>query len=128
MQNATARIQAGVRAVTVAPGTQAVAKVDKLRANFLRSLENNKWQNNTAAVTLQSWQSAMLNKGVPRITDGVNAAQSKVTNFATALLYYEGQLQSNIQQMPKITPQDSKNRMIAWFDGMSLFRYERAQA
>lgn len=126
MNNSLDRMRAGVNAVQEAPGTRAVAAMAKMRANWLRALDEGKWTRGVTAVTVQQWQQAMINKGIPRIADGVRGAQNKVTNFAQQLLAFETALQGRVRQMPNVTVADRRARMNAWFDGMQTFRRNQA--
>lgn len=118
MTNAADKIRAGVNRVTESPGIAAVQAQDKMRANWLASIDNGTWMGRMASMTLQQWQQGMINKGLPRIADGVRAAQGKVQAFATVALPVYQQLQSQIRQMPAVTPQDMEARVLAWMRGM----------
>lgn len=126
MNNAQERIRAGVNAVQEAPGVRAGNAIAKMRANWLRSVDDGRWLRAVSAVTVQQWQRAMIEKGLPRIADGVRGAQPKVTNFANQLLAFEATLQQQVRQMPSITVADRRARMVAWFDGMQRFTYNRS--
>lgn len=96
----------GVNSVQKAPGQAAAAQVDVWLSNLQASRE--KWVRNVSAVSLQSWQQAMLTKGVPRIAGGAQAAIPKMTAFMAQWLPYEqagrnalpprGTIQQNIQR------------------------------
>lgn len=96
----------GVNSVQKAPGQQAAAQVDVWLTNLQASRD--KWVRNVSAVSLQSWQQAMLTKGVPRIATGAQAAVPKMTAFMQQWLPYEqsgrnalpprGTIQQNIQR------------------------------
>lgn len=80
MAGASAKVQAGVAAVTVAPGQRAAAS----QALYLANVQANaqKWAKNTAAVPLSTWQTRMNTKGIPRMGTGATAAQG---DFATVM-------------------------------------------
>lgn len=96
----------GVQAVQKAPGAAAAAQADVWLQNLQASRE--KWIRNVSAVSLQSWQNAMITKGVPRIAGGATAAVPKMTAFMNQWLPYEaagrnalpprGNIQQNIQR------------------------------
>jgi hypothetical protein len=96
----------GVNSVKTPPGQQAAAQVAVWLSNLQASQD--KWVRNVSAVSLQQWQQAMINKGVPRIATGAQAAIPKVTQFMSQWLPYEaagrnslpprGTIQQNIQR------------------------------
>ena len=121
LKASTQYIQSGVQAVTKAPGQSAAAKSDKMRQNILAAIDSGTWAKNVAAVPLSDWQSAMINKGIPRISAGIDAANGKVAAFFTKLLPYQDNLKSQISSMPDLTLEDNINRMTTFVRGMSQF-------
>jgi len=111
LSNATATITAGVNAVTVAPGQAAAAKVTTWIAKVTAS--QNKWATNTAAVSLQSWQSSMTTVGIPRISTGAQAKQGKYLAFAQKFYPYLATGVAQVKAMPNVTLQDGINRAVA---------------
>ena len=103
---ATAKITAGVNAVTVAPGQAAAAQKAAYIANT--TAKAGVWATNTAAVSLTSWQQDTINKGIPRVATGAQAATSKMASVMTSLLPAiadakaslppRGNLQQNLQR------------------------------
>jgi hypothetical protein len=104
-------ITAGVNAVTVAPGASAAKAVTTWLARVQASAP--KWQKNVGAVTLQEWQTAMLDKGVPRIASGAQAAQGKYAAFATSFFPYLAQGVAKVKAMPKTDLSSSIARAVA---------------
>lgn len=106
MGGSAAKVQAGVQAVTVAPG-QAAARQ---KATYVQNVTAaaTRWARNTAAVPLADWQAAMVNKGVPRMGTGAAAAKTKFANILGKILDAErsivsslparGSTQANIQR------------------------------
>lgn len=111
LSNATSSITAGVNAVTQAPGQKAANAVQTWLARIQQSAQ--KWARNVGGVTLQEWQQAMLNVGIPRIAQGAQAKQGKYLAFATKFYPYLAQGQAQVQAMPKVTLQDGINRAVA---------------
>ena len=117
-------VRRGVERVSEAPGVKAAAKVDKLRERWLQAIESGKWQRRVASVSLEEWRRLMLQKGVPRIAQGVDEASQKMEKFFQALFEHQERLQREIENMPDLTLEDSIQRMVAWVRGMANFRYE----
>ena len=80
LAGAQARMQAGAQAVTTPPGQAAAAQVSTWLANVTASA--NLWQQKVSAVTTAQWQAAYIQKGLPRVATGAQAAQ---TSFAATL-------------------------------------------
>jgi len=115
----------GVSAVTEAPGAKAAQKADKMRTNLMAALDSGKWQRRVAAVSVEEWKGAMLDKGVNRVAAGVDAAAPKVKEFATQLLSFQAGLHSKVDAMPDLTLEDSISRATEWIRGMSKFEFKR---
>lgn len=122
LQAAAPDIQRGINRVDVSPTQKAAAKKDKMLANVTAAIQNGKWEAGLQRVTLADWKKAATEKGIPRISAGVQNAGPKVQQFASQLLAYQDNLQSQIEGMPDLTLQDSINRMTAWVQGMSQFK------
>lgn len=108
---ATQDTAAGIKRVTEAPGLKAAAKSQKWLAAVTAA--EPKFKRNVAAVSLQEWQKAALEVGVPRIASGVQAKGYKFGNFAREFFPYLDQGVQRVQQMPDITIEDSINRVAA---------------
>lgn len=114
----TAKIQAGAQAVTVAPGQAAARNAQAYLAGVQQSFD--KWKRNTAAVSLQDWQTAFVQKGVPRIAPGAQAAQAKMTAFMGQLLPY---VASGRGQLPaRGTFEQNVQRATQWMQYMHRFQ------
>ena len=115
----------GVQRVTEAPGIAAAAKADKMRANLVASLDNGKWQRRVAAVSLEEWKRAMIDKGVNRVAAGIDASEAKTRQFAEQLLSHQAGLMAKIEQMPDLTLEDGIARSTAMIRGMAEFEFSR---
>lgn len=121
LSSKTAKIQANVQAVTVAPGQAAARQQAAYVAGVTANAD--KWKRNVGSVTLADWQNAMVTKGIPRISQGASAAQGKFEAFMTQLLPYveagkgrlpaRGDVNANIQ------------RAVAWMNYMHQFSARR---
>ena len=112
----------GIKGVTEAPGLKAVKKKDKMKANFLKSLDDGKYERNTAAVSLQDWQAAAETKGAPRYSSGVEAARNDIIAFQEEFQPFVDGVKRELDAMPDATPEQRKAKMLANFEKMSKFR------
>lgn len=114
------KMTAGANGVTVAPGQLAARQKNVWQQNTVNAAD--KWAKNTSAVTLQDWQAAFVQKGVPRVASGATAAQPKMENFMTQLLPYQQQALSTLPA--RGTYEQNKNRAMSWMDKMHAFNYK----
>jgi hypothetical protein len=121
LKGAIEDVRAGVGRITVAPTLQAANKQEKMLAELTRAVQSGKWAARLKAVTLEDWRSKMIDKGIPRIAPGIDAATAKVTAFATDLIAYENNLLTTVERMPDLTIEDSVARASTWIREMSKF-------
>jgi hypothetical protein len=121
MQNSGDAWKQGVQAVTVAPGQAAARKADLWLARLNAS--KGKWQANVASVSLQEWQTAMIDKGQQRIGTGATAAQSKFADFMAFLLPNIDRIKGTLPE--RGTYEQNKQRMMAFSDGMHGLVYKK---
>lgn len=112
----------GVNQTTVAPSQLAIAKQDKMVANFVASVNSGKWANNLGKHTLQQWKTDMITKGIPRIASGAAASKGKFATFMSSLLPYIEAGQATIEQMPNNTFEQSVQRAVAWMNYMHGYK------
>lgn len=125
LQQATQTIKDGVTAVTKSPMEAAAAQKAAYVAGVQRAADSGKWEAGLRSVSTQSWKDAMINKGVPRISSGVEGAVTKVQSFFAQLLPYTAQVSATIRAMPKGTIEDSVARAAAAIRMMSNFTYAK---
>ena len=122
LKGAIEDVRSGVQRVTEAPGPKAAAKKDKWVARLTASETQDKWARRVGAVTLESWKSDMLEKGVNRISGGIDRAHDKVVDFASKLIDHQNRGLTTIEKMPDLTLEDSVNRASAWIRHMATFK------
>ncbi len=115
-------VQRGIQRVDSSPTEAAAAKKDKMLANVTAAITSGKWESGLRRVSLGDWKKATIEKGIPRISQGVNGAAAKVADFASQLLPYQDSLKSQISSMPDLTLEDNINRMTTFVRGMSKFK------
>lgn len=99
----------GIKAVQIAPSQLAVAQQQAYVSGVAANVQ--KWANNLSQVTLAQWQAAAINKGAPRLGQGVANAQAKITAFWQAWYPVLQNAQGQVRSMPKATFADRMNRM-----------------
>jgi hypothetical protein len=120
MQQASQKATAGAQRVQVSPGQKAAEQAQKYINRVNESLP--KWQRKVAAVTLAAWQSAYIQKGVPRIATGAQAAQAEYQAALTPLFQFMSNLWQQVDAMPTTTEADRENKMLAWIRGMRQYQ------
>lgn len=122
LKGASQDIKNGVNAVTTSPGALAVKKQDKLRQNFIDAVDSGKWARRTGSLDLNDWKDAVINKGLSRLSSGVDGAMSKVTSFLQDFLPFVYNQADKVNQMPDVTFDDSINRMVAMATAMHNYQ------
>lgn len=112
-------IRIGVNNVTESPMAKAAGQADKWLNELQKS--KSKWVSKMNAVSTEDWKRSMLDKGINRIADGLDASAGKVVAFAEKLLPFQDNLKSSVDKMPDVTLEDSIARATAWIRGMSKF-------
>lgn len=123
---ATERITSGVQAVQTAPGQKAAAAHQKWLTRVQESAD--KWRQRVGSVSLQDWQNAMVNVGIPRIAQGAQAKQGKMQAFMTDFLPYLQNGVSKVEQMPSVSLEDNINRAVAMIRHNAQFKRSGAGA
>lgn len=118
-------IRAGIERVTENPCEKAAAKEAKMLARLTESVQSGKWANNLRATTLADWKKKFLDKGVNRISAGIDAAASKTEQFYAQLFPHIETLQTQVKQMPDLTIDDSIARMNTFVRGMATFSFKK---
>jgi len=125
LKASTEDIKAGVNATSEAPSLKAVAKQDKMRENLLAAIDDGTWAARLGKYTLSQWKSDMINKGVGRISKGIDEAAPKVTAFFNALLPVAYAISDEVKGMPDMTLDDSVARAETAIRRMAEFRYKK---
>ena len=107
----------GVNAVTVAPGQAAAAQAGRWAANVAAAQQ--KWAANVSAVSLQSWQSSMIKKGIPRIQQGTAQAVATKGPQIDKLLANVQTAVNAVQSLPKGGLAQGIARATAFMQAMS---------
>ena len=111
LRGATEDIRRGVERVDTAPGELAAAQQEALVQNFVESVNSGLWAARVRGVSLADWKSATIDKGIARIGQGVEAAQPKMARIAAELLPAVDAAAAAARALPKVTLEDSIQRM-----------------
>lgn len=118
----TQKIQRGIQGVTANPAQAAAAAVGTWVARITDPATQAKFVASLNRVTLQDWQNAAIQKGLPRISSGAQAAKPKFTAFLQQFLPYVQNVQSQVKAMPNASLQDRIARMVQNVTLLSQFK------
>ena len=125
LKGATEDIRKGVEKVSEAPSKKAIAKKEKLKARLIEAIDNGVWEKRLGKVTLEDWKNKFINKGLSRISAGVDGATPKMRDFAGVLLPHIENLQKQVEKMPDVTLEDSVRRAETFIRGMAKLNYKK---
>lgn len=97
----TTSIREGVQAVTESPMAKAAARVDAYVAGIQRAVAEGKYQDGLRRVSLDEWKTALLEKGLPRISTGAQAAVGKFADFMGDFLPHVEAGQRALESQPR---------------------------
>lgn len=115
---------AGVQRVSESPMEKAAAAEDKMKSNLIASIDNGVWRNRLQKVSLAEWQTKTATKLRERGAGGADAAMSKRQAFDTWQVNTLNGVLPEIANMPDLTLEDSKQRMIRLIDYMAEHKYK----
>ncbi len=115
-------MEAGIKRVTESPTKKAAAAQTKMLQNLTKAVNNGKWAAGLNRVTLGEWQDKMINKGLQRISIGIDEAKPKTLEFYTKFFPFLDQVKSKVDKMPSVTLQDNIQRMITQITEASKFK------
>lgn len=124
MNNAGQSMRDGVSNVTENPMEKAAMAEDRWAAGVQRARENGKFRDGVGSVSLSTWKDRYIKKGLPRIAEGVAAAGSVVEAFHAQHQPICEQAHEEARAM-KAAGADGRARMLANFERMSNFRFQR---
>ena len=122
LKNSLPDIRQGIERVSQAPGQAAARAQNRMKDNLNRAIDDGRWAQKVAGVTLEEWKNKALNKGVDRIGPCIDAAYNSQVQMAGRLLSAVDQAASAARSMPKGTMQDSIARMTKFVTDMHNFK------
>lgn len=122
LKGAVEDMRIGVESVTTNPMEKAIKKIPKMRANLLKAIDDGKVARGMARVTLEDWKNAMVDRGIPRVATGVDAAAGKIEAFYGELLPHIDKAKAAIERLPDVSLEDSITRMSTFVREMAKFK------
>jgi len=115
-------MRTGVEKVTTAPTAEAAKKIDKMKAKLDDAFASGLVKRSLEGVSLESWKTDMLEKGVGRVSGGIDRSKDKVIAFATKLLPAVEAAANKVKTMPDLTIDDSIARASTYIREMGKFK------
>lgn len=112
----------GIGKVSEAPGIAAAAKADKMLAKITEAVNSGRWADRVKGVSLGEWKSKMLEKGVPRVPAGLDAAAADIQKFAAELNAHQDGYLPALHAMSDLTLEDSISRATENIRQMAKFK------
>jgi len=122
LKGAVEDMRIGVENVSVNPMEKAIKKIPKMRANLIRAIDEGKVERGMKRVSLDDWKTAMVDRGIPRVAAGVDAAANKIEEFYGELLPHIDKVKTEVARLPDVSLEDSINRMSTFIRGMAKFK------
>lgn len=123
LKGAVDDVRRGVEKVSVSPGSLAKAKKSKWVDRMTSSEVQDRWERRVD-VGLDVWKADMLEKGVARISGGIDRASDKMRNFATWLLPKVDSAAGKAKVMPDLTLDDMISRATTYMREMAKNKYK----
>ncbi len=127
MNSAGTDITAGVDRVKEAPGIKAAAAQALMLQHLTEAITSGKWAAQVGAVTLTQWQDDMKTKGIPRIAQGVTAAQKSKTAIIGQLLAAVDAAAESARALPRGSLEQNIARSVKFMTEMSANAPKRAK-
>lgn len=102
----------GVNAVTESPMAKAAANPQKYVDGVMRAVNDGSWVAGLNKKTLAEWKQDMIQKGIPRVSQGTQAAVPKMQNFVAKFFPILQQNMAAVNAMPNNTLEDRLAKMV----------------
>ena len=119
LKASTEDIKRGIGRVSESPGVAAAAQENKMLTNVTEAVSSGRWARKVAAVPLEAWKKRAIEKGVGRISAGIDAAKPEQVAMAGRLLAATDEVGARVREMPSTTLDDNIARMSEFARGMA---------
>ena len=113
--------QAGVQAVTDAPGAKAAAQADAWQQRLSLPETKEKFRRGVGSVPLEEWKTKTA-AASGRFTGGATAAQDKMARHQQNVEAHMEAGLRQLNQMPNVTLEDRINRTAFWMRHMASYK------
>lgn len=127
LKGATEDIRRGIDRVTEAPGVKAARSKDLMIQKLMEAINDGTWENQVSKVTLEEWKGKAKEKGISRIAQGVDGAETSQVAMAEKLLAAVDAAAAKANALPKGTLEDSINRMTTFVREMNKRKLRKPQ-
>ena len=121
MGQAGETIREGVQAMQENPAAKAAANVSTWLARINEPKTAQKYVASLGRTTLESIKKAMIEKGIPRLSQGIPGGQSKYMAFAASFYPFLQSVTDRVRAMPKATREDRIARAVAQMRGVAEY-------
>ena len=125
LKGATADIKAGVEALTEAPGKKAAEAKDVYVAKMTDSATHDRWARNVSKVTLEDWKKDMTEKGIGRISAGLDRSKGKIADFGGKLISFIKSAKPEFDKKRPLTLDEAASKAADWIKKMGEFKYKK---
>jgi len=108
----------GVQKVTSSPTAKAAQQLQVAKQNYAAAVDNGTMAAGLNGVSLQDWQQAASGKGANNYSGGVTAGLPKMQKALLKWVPIRNAIAQQIQNMPKGSYAERRQRMLAMIDGM----------
>lgn len=127
LKGATEDIRRGIDRVTEAPGVKAARSKDLMIQKLMEAINDGTWEAQVSKVTLEEWKGKAKEKGISRIAQGVDGAETSQVAMAEKLLAAVDAAAAKANALPKGTLEDSINRMTTFVREMNKRKLRKPQ-
>lgn len=124
-QNAVEDVVKGIERMKETPGASAVKKKDKMRAGFLKSLEDGTYEAGCLSYSISDFQRSAIPKVRERYASGVAASREKSLEARKQLSAHQEAIERHVAAMPDTTDVEREQRMLYNMREMKKFKLKR---
>jgi len=117
----------GIKRMKKTPGELAIKKKDKMKANFLKSLDDGSFDAGCLSYSLAEFQDIAEKKVRERYATGIEASRDKTLASREQLSAHQEIIERKLETMPDNTEQEREARMLFNKREMAKFRLRKAR-